>query len=148
MSLSRVWVFALGAAILTTTGCSTGPVPISARRSVPSDRVFAPVLLSKSAERPASFTIVRDRGYAGSLVGIDVFIDGQRIARLATAETVTAYTTPGRHLVGARFSLSGPPGPVEREFIADPRRPLTIRIFTEAYAATLDLRQESGYLAR
>jgi hypothetical protein len=127
------------------TSCATGPVRPAERHPVSPSRVFAHSLLTPSADRSARFTIVRDRGYTGSAAGIDAFVDGQRIARLAAAEAVTIYTTPGRHMLGARFSW-GPVGPAEREFTADPQRPLTVRIFTESYSSSLDLRPESGYL--
>jgi len=132
-------------ALALLTSCATGPVRPAERHSVSPSSVFAHSLLTPSADRSARFTIVRDRGYTGSAAGIDAFIDGQRIARLSAAEAVTIYTTPGRHMLGARFSW-GPVGPAEREFTADPQRPLTVRIFTEAYSSSLDLRPESGYL--
>src|ERR1051325_8709586 len=97
------FAFALAAATLMP-GCATRPVPPAERHSVASDRVFAALLLSPSTDRSARFTIVRDRGFVGSAAGIDAFVDGQRIARLGVAEAVTIYTTPGRHLLGARFS--------------------------------------------
>jgi len=126
-------------------GCATSPVPVSERRAVPPDRVFAPALLAPWRDRTAQFTIVRDRGYTASAAGIDVFIDGERIARLATSESVTFYVTPGRHFLGARFSW-GPVAPAERDFVADLKEPLTVRVFTEAYSSSIDLRPESGRL--
>jgi hypothetical protein len=78
------------------------------------------------------------------LAGIDVFIDGQKIARLAATEAVTIFATPGRHVLAARFSW-GPIGPAERDFVADPQKPLTIRVFTQGNASSLDLRPETGY---
>ena len=143
--MTRTIVFFIIAAVSLLAGCATGPVPPAERRGVPAAHVFAAALLTPSPERSARFTIVRDRGYVGAGAGIDAFIDGQRIARLAATEAVTIYTTPGRHILGARFSY-GPVGPAEREFVADAQRPLTIRIFTEAYSSSIDLRPESGYL--
>ena len=87
---------------------------------------------------------MRDHGSAGVLTGVIVFIDGQKVARLASPETVTIFATPGRHTLGARFSY-GPIGPAEREFEADPKKPLTVRVYTEGNTSRLDLRPETGY---
>ncbi len=76
-----------------------------------------------------------------------MFIDGQRVARLATSESVSIYASPGRHLLGARFSW-GPVGPAERDFVAYPQKPLTVRVFTEASSTSIDLRPESGLLSQ
>jgi hypothetical protein len=78
------------------------------------------------------------------LAGIDVYIDGQKIARLAATESVTVYATPGRHTLAARYSY-GPIGPAERDFTADPQKPTTVRVFTQGNASSLDLRPETGY---
>ena len=135
----------LAVVCLLVASCATAPVPLAERRTVPHDRVFAAALLTPSREGTAQFTLVRDRGYTASGAGIDVFIDGQRVARLATSESVSIYATPGRHFLGARFSY-GPVAPAEREFFADPQRSLTVRVFTEAYSSSIDLRPESGLL--
>ena len=129
---------------LLVAGCATSSVPTSERRPVATDRVFAPGLLSPSSERTARFILVRDRGSAGVLAGVNVFIDGQKIARLAAAETVTIFASPGMHTLAARFSY-GPVGPAERAFEADPKKPLTVRVYTEGSSSSLDLRPETGY---
>lgn len=108
-------------------------------------RIFAPALLAPSAERTGSFALTRDVGYVGSAAGIDVFLEGQRVARLAASETVTVYVTPGRHLLGARFSW-GPVPPTEREFVATSKERAKVRITTEAHSSNLDLKPESGLL--
>ena len=129
---------------LLIAGCATSSVPTAERRPVPSDRIFAPALLNSSGERTACFIFVRDRGSAGLLAGVNVFIDGQKIARLAAAETVTVFAIPGKHTLAARFSY-GPIGPVEREFDADTKKPFTVRVYTEGNSSSLDLRPETGY---
>lgn len=142
--MTRIASLTFAALFVLSAGCATSPVPSTERRPVVPDRIFAPGLLTPSSGRMARFVIVRDRGSAGSLAGIDVFIDGQKIARLATSEFVTAYTTPGRHTLAARFSY-GPIGPAERDFVADEQKPVTIRVFTEGNTSRLDLRPETGY---
>ena len=139
---------ARGAAIsvlAAVNACSTSPAPIASRRTVPASRVFAQTLISRSGQRTASFTLTRDRGILGVGVGIDVFVDGQRIARLAANETITIYVTPGQHILGARFSHGLVP-PTEREFVAAADRPVRIRVTTQAQSSDVDLKPESGAL--
>ena len=130
--------------VLFTAACSTSPVPVAERRQAPRERVSNAAVLSPSAERSARFTITRDSGYVASAASVRVFIDGQIAARLATSETVVVYVTPGRHVVGARFSW-GNMSPAEREFVADAQKPVSIRITTDQNP-NLDLKPESGYL--
>jgi len=143
-AMIRIAPLSLTALLLLSAGCATAPVPSAEQRPVVPDRTFAPGLLTPSDGRTARFVIVRDRGSAGSLAGIDVFIDSQKIARLATSDVVTIYATPGRHTLAARFSY-GPIGPAERDFVADPQKPVTVRVFTEGNASRLDLRPDTGY---
>ncbi len=70
---------------------------------------------------------------------MDLFIDGERIARLAVKESITLYVAPGRHLVGARFP--GAP-PTEREFLTDERNSSRLRILADP----VDVKPESGNL--
>ncbi len=132
--------------LVFTAGCATQPVAVGERRQVSRDRIVNSALLAPSPERTAKLIITRDAGYVGSLAGIDVFVGGQPVARLATSESITVYVTPGRHLVGVRFSW-GPVPPTEREFIADPQKPSRIRVTTEQNA-NLDLKPESGLLTQ
>jgi hypothetical protein len=134
----------LGAAILGA-GCASGPAPAASRHPAPRNRVFASSFLEPSSDRSASFVMTRDTGYTGSAAGIDVFLDGQRIARLAASETVTVYVTPGQHLLGARFSW-GPVPPTERAFDLSSQQQLKVRVTTEAHSTNLDLKPESGVL--
>lgn len=140
----RIFFLCFAASGLFIAGCATGPVPTTERRAVAADHVYLPALLNPSGDRTARFILVRDRGSAGVLAGVNVFIDGQKIARLAAAETVTVFATPGKHTLAARFTY-GPIGPVERMFEADPKKPLTVRVYTEGNSSSLDLRLETGY---
>lgn len=140
--LSALVVFAL---VLVSLGCATQPVSVAQRRQVAPDRIANSAMLAPSPERTAKMIITRDSGYTGSGAGIDVFVDGQRLARLAQKESITVYVAPGRHLVGARFSW-GPVSPAEREFTADAQRPCRIRVTTEPNATSIDLKPESGLL--
>lgn len=147
MRAKLLW-FARGVAISALVGvnaCSTSPAPIASRRAVPANRVFTQTLIARSGQRTASFTLTRDKGLLGVGAGIDVFVDGQRIARLAANETITIYVTPGQHILGARFSHGLVP-PTEREFIAATDRPVGIRVTTQAQSADVDLKPESGAL--
>ena len=117
--------------------CATSPIPPAERREVTRNRVYNPALVSPTTQRSASLILTRDADYnAGSAAGIDVFIEGQRLVRLAERETVTVYVTPGRHIMGVRFSWG--PGPsTEREFVAEIHKPVRIRVSTEPYNGKL-----------
>ena len=146
--MSKLLLAASGAliVILVLTSCATKPVLESERRSVARDRIINSVLLAPSQERTAKFIITRDAGYTGSLTGIDVFLEGDRIARLATKESITIFATPGRHLVGARYSWgSSISPPAEREFVADRKKACRIRVTIDP-SGDIDLKPESGLL--
>jgi hypothetical protein len=117
--------------------CAASPLSRAEESDVPRDRVYNPALLSPTAQRSARLILTRDATYyPGSAASIDVFVEGQRLARLAERETVTFYVTPGKHIVGARFAWG--PGPsMEREFVAETQKPVRIRVSTEPYSGKL-----------
>ena len=125
-------------------GCSTTPVPVSERRPVPSAHIADASLTTPSDERQARLTLTRDSGFIGSATGVDTFIDGIPIGRLATGETITIYATLGSHLLGARYSW-GPAPPVERAFTLTKQAPTNVRL-TIDNSGNLDLKPESGML--
>ena len=66
-----------------SAGCASHPITVGERREVDSARIVNAKLLSPSKERTARLIVTRDAGYVGSATGIDVFVDGERVARLA-----------------------------------------------------------------
>ncbi len=125
--------------------CSSTPTPVAERRPVPSDRIFQSGLASRGGQRTAELTFARDQGYFGSGLGIDVFLDGSRVARLAIGESITIFATPREHLIGARWSHGDAP-PTEREFILG-GTPKRIRV-TLDQDGNLDVKPESGLLCQ
>lgn len=124
------------------TGCSTTPVPVSERSSVPSDQIVDSALLRPSQTRRCPLTITRDATFPPSPIRFDVFLDGQPIARLAGKESITIYAPSGRHFVGVKPRIGSP---AERDFTLADGVPTRVRIFTDQ-GGNFDIRPESGLL--
>lgn len=87
-------------ALLALGGCATRPVPDSEMRPAPRDRIVSAQYLDP-APGTGSVLIKRDAGYMGSGCLAAISVDGQLIADLGTAETLTIYLRPGEHVLGA-----------------------------------------------
>src|SRR5439155_25931490 len=61
---------------------------------------FDSALLRPSHRRSCALTIAREKGVPER--GLNVFLDGEQIARMAPGEFITVYAKPGRHHVGVR----------------------------------------------
>ncbi len=114
-------LLALGLA-LSLVGC-VSPAPRVSRSTVPSDRRFESALLKPSARRNCSITVVREKGVPGS--GINLYLDGNQIARMAAGEALTVYVSPRRHLLSVR-PLFSPPATLR--LVPRPDNPITVRI--------------------
>jgi hypothetical protein len=90
---------------------------------VPAARRFESYLLKPSHRRNCPITIVRERGVAGS--GLNVYLDGEQIARMAAGEAHTIYVSPRWHLLSVR-PLFSPPATKRLE--PENGRPITVRI--------------------
>src|SRR5260370_39385823 len=104
---------------LTVCSCSSTPTSTGERRPVPSDRVFDSSAFVPSSEHNCRVTITRDKGFVSGGNALDVFLDGHRVARVRTGESVTLYTSPGRHFVGVKYTW-GLAAPAERDINATP----------------------------
>ncbi|MBA3961684.1 MAG: hypothetical protein H0X40_07270 [Chthoniobacterales bacterium] len=93
-------------ALLCLTGCATSRTTPPPRTSVPAARRFESYLLKPSHRRTCPVTIVREPGVAGS--GLNLFLDGDQIARVTVGEVMTVYLKPGRHLLVAKPLFSPP----------------------------------------
>jgi hypothetical protein len=125
--------------------CSTTPTPLSQRSSVRSDRIANAALLSSSAERNCRVTITRDQGLVGAGVGLNVFLDGQQVAKLGTGESITIYTSSGRHFVGVKYAWGPPAAPAEKDISTTPREPISLRISIDQ-DGNLDVKPQSELL--
>lgn len=95
-----------------------------ARQStVPSGRRYESALLKPSSRRSCPITIVREKGVPGS--GLNLFLDGNQIARMAAGESLMIYVTPRRHLLSIR-PLFSPTATKRLE--PRPGHPITVRI--------------------
>ena len=91
--------------------------------AVPSHRRYETSLLKPSARRNVRLTIAREKGVAGS--GLNLYLDGNELARIAAGEALTVYVSPRRHVVTAR-PLFSPSASMHIE--PKPHQPMTLRI--------------------
>lgn len=82
---------------LVASGCATTPVPLSAARRAPPERVLA--YQTGGGETSATLTIVRDEGYLGSGCYYAVYINRIFAARLDVAEYARFLVEPGEVLI-------------------------------------------------
>lgn len=87
-------------ACLGLFGCAQHPIPHRSGSTVPSGRRFAPSLLKSSPKRNCAITVVREPGVLGA--GLNLYFDGNELARISAGETLTIYVQPGHHLLSAR----------------------------------------------
>ena len=97
--------FVLGIILLFPLGCST-PAPDITQHPVAAERRFEPALLRPSHRRSCALTITREKGVPAR--GLNVFLDGEQLARIAAGELITVYVKPGRHSVGVKPLFSPP----------------------------------------
>jgi hypothetical protein len=139
----RVTLFAIIA--LTLCSCPSTPPGAGERQPVPADRVFDSALLTASPERSCPVTVTRDKGFVSGGVALDIFMDGHRIARVRTAESITVYTSPGRHFVGVKYTWGSAYAPGERDITARPNQPISLRITVNS-DGDLDVKPQSELL--
>ncbi len=96
----------LGLVLLSLVGCSSQPTPRVARQPLPARRNFEPHLLKSSPRRSCAITVTREQGVKGA--GLNLFLDGDQIARIAAGESVTVHVAPGRHRLGVKPLFSPP----------------------------------------
>ncbi len=92
--------FLLGSALVLLAGCSTTHSRDNTQYRVPAERRFESALLRSSHRRSCAVTITREKGMPAR--GLNVYLDGERIARMAAGESMTAYVKPGRHRVAVK----------------------------------------------
>lgn len=84
---------------LLVSGCATTPVPMSAAKQVPTDRLLA--FQVATDDKTAIVTVIRDEGFIGSGCYYAVHINGVIAARLDVAEHARFYLEPGEILLRA-----------------------------------------------
>lgn len=91
-------LFAVGMAI-AVCACGTTPINTSTARMTPAERVYAPELLQAADDR-VELVVARDAGAKGSACLTAVYLDGQKVSTIASAEKIIFHITPGRHILG------------------------------------------------
>src|SRR5438105_3210874 len=97
--------FVLGLILLFPLGCAA-PSPDTSQRRVPAARRFTGELSRPSHRRTCALTITREKGVSGR--GLNLFLDGNQIARISAGESITVYVKPGRHSISLKPLFSPP----------------------------------------
>lgn len=90
---------------LLMSGCATTPVPISAAKQAPTDRVLG--FQIAAGDKTATLTVIRDEGFVGSACYTAVYINRVLAARLDVAEFVRFYVDPGEIVLRAGWDPQG-----------------------------------------
>jgi hypothetical protein len=109
-------------ALFAFAGC-TSQAHRHSQPEVPPGRRYESALLHPTSRRNCVVTIVREPGVAGP--GLNLYLDGNQIARISAGEALTIYVTPHSHVLSARplFSPS-----VARRIDPVKDQPVTVRI--------------------
>ena len=113
-------------AFLSLLGCSSPHSPRVTQQAVPAGRRFEPQLLHPTARRSCALTISREKDIKGS--GLNLFLDGEQIARIKAGETVTLYVAPGRHRLSAKPLFSPA---ISQPLVLEKEEPAKIRIIDQ-----------------
>ncbi|CAH0229368.1 hypothetical protein [Stenotrophomonas lactitubi] len=97
--MKNVVALTLAAALFSLAGCSTLPVTEAQAKPVPSERVYLPQYLQKSAERSATIYISRDKGYFGSGCSHDIYLNNEKVMAIRQAEAATLHVVPGAYFL-------------------------------------------------
>ncbi|NID06661.1 hypothetical protein HBF26_17330 [Luteibacter jiangsuensis] len=90
-------------ASVALSACATKQIPLAEAKPVPKDRVF----LTSAVQGGGSVQFVRDTGMMGGGCDLDLRIDRDVVAKVATGETITVPLAAGAHVVDARFGGTG-----------------------------------------
>lgn len=93
--MKQTWLLFILAILLS--GCATTPVPISAAKQAPPDRVLA--FQTSAGDKIATLTVIRDEGLRSSGCYLGLYINKTLVARLDVAEFARFYVDPGEILL-------------------------------------------------
>lgn len=84
-------------------------VILSACSTVPSNSYnqVQPILSNKHTVGDSVIIVRRDSGVMGSACPIEVYLDGEKFAKLKPKESIDINTSAGTHILSAKFTGSG-----------------------------------------
>lgn len=83
------------------SACATQPVSNSQARAVPPSSILSAQLLSPGPGT-GKLIVKRDSGLMGAACSIRIYVDGEPVVDLGTAEKFEFYLPTGDHVLGAR----------------------------------------------
>jgi hypothetical protein len=108
------------------TACSATPVPSSAAKPVPQDRVLAPEF-AHAKEGLALVVVTRDKSLSVIACTAHFYVDGTLVAEMRPSEQIRIFLEEGQHLVGV--NTAGCMGGADQASIDVSRaRPVLLRI--------------------
>lgn len=81
-------------------GCAAQHPPVTAGNTVPAPHRYQSNLLQPSPDRDCAIRIAREADVKGA--GVNVYLDGSEVLRIAAGETITLYLRPGQHALAVR----------------------------------------------
>lgn len=117
---------------LSVAGCSTTPVSLNEIKEVPKDRVFK---FQNDVSNYANLVLIRDIGHISGGCYINLFINGEEVARLERKERVSLYVPSGNIIIGSSLQGKGlcgiNPPRLEREFTFKDGERKVFRLFID-----------------
>ncbi|HEY1769828.1 MAG TPA: hypothetical protein VGG02_06195 [Chthoniobacterales bacterium] len=87
--------------LFSFVGCAAQHSAVTAsRNTVPAPHRYQANLLQPSRDRDCALRIAREADVKGA--GVNVFLDGSEVVRIAAGETITLYLPPGPHALTIR----------------------------------------------
>lgn len=89
--------------MLAVVGCSTTPISTDEAVHVPSDRVTeAGKKLLAPTPTSGRVVVKRDSGMLGSACSTRIYVDGEPVADIDTAEKIVLHLAEGEHIISAQ----------------------------------------------
>jgi len=128
-AMKKIAVLACATMLVGVFGCAFGtkPIPTSEALMVPDKRIHDKQLVT-SKTGFGTVVVKRDSGIMGAICNVEVFVDGNLSAELASKEKIIFYLSEGSHMLGVLPSPACRGALIEIEARVTKDRPLTFRI--------------------
>jgi hypothetical protein len=89
---------------MMSAGCATQPVKVADARPLPQASLLPGYLaLSTPVADGGKVVVVRDKGFTGGGITVDLLVNGAAVGRLSTGDRVEFYLPKGSHVLGTRL---------------------------------------------
>ena len=120
---------ALCGLVLALAGCATQPVRVADSRPLSQSNLLPGYLaLSTPVADGGKVVVVRDKGFLGGGVTLDLLVNGAAVGRLSAGDRVEFYLPKGSHVLGTRFHRTFDEIVQEQALVVDAARTYYFRI--------------------